>query len=144
MDALTDLLEGRRKPGVYQVPSLNSKEDLAAKAGWRVFRLDGRIAADKDAFLRLAADAFDFPEWFGANWDALEDCLTDLAWAPADRGYLVLYEGWAALADNDQASFRTVLDVFAEAVEKWRDTGTPMAVLLSSYGVEVAGVPRLQ
>lgn len=115
----------------------------AGEAGWRGFHLDGRRARDKDAFLALCAEVFGFPDWFGGNWDALEDCLADLSWAPSQEGYLVLYESWADLADLDQGAFRTALDVFAEAVETWRDTPTPMTVLLSSVGVEVAGVPRL-
>ncbi|MCP2340524.1 barstar family protein [Actinomadura rupiterrae] len=149
--ALDELLTGRLKPGVYQwrVPAGTGAVgdtgwmERAGEHGWRPFYLDGRRARDKDAFLRACADAFAFPDWFGDNWDALEDSLTDLSWAPADHGYLVLYESWAELADADQASFRTALDVFAEAVASWRDTDTPMTVLLSSVGVEVAGVPRL-
>ncbi|MFC5185933.1 barstar family protein [Actinomadura harenae] len=149
--ALDELLTGRLKPGVYQwraAPGRAASHDLgwmerAAEQGWRPFHLDGRRARDKDAFLRLCAEAFDLPDYFGNNWDALEDCLTDLSWAPAEQGYVVLYESWAELADADQASFRTALDVFAEAVASWRDTPTPMTVMLSSVGVEVAGVPRL-
>ena len=37
---------------------------------------------------------------------------------------------------------RAVLDVFFKAVKAWRNTSTPMTVLLSSVGVELAGVPR--
>lgn len=149
--ALDELLTGRLKPGVYQwraAPGHGAGRDLswrerAAEQGWRPFHLDGRRARDKDAFLTLCAEAFELPDYFGRNWDALEDCLTDLSWAPADKGYVVLYEAWAELADADQASFRTALDVFAEAVASWRDTPTPMVVMLTSVGVEVAGVPRL-
>lgn len=149
--ALDELLAERLKPGVYQwrtraMPGILGDAgwtERAGQAGWRAFHLDGRRARDKDAFLRLCAETFAFPEWFGGDWDALEDCLADLSWTPARNGYVVLYESWAELAETDQASFRTVLDVFAEAVEAWRATTTPMTVLLSSVGVEVAGVPRL-
>ncbi|PRX00984.1 UNVERIFIED_ORG: barstar (barnase inhibitor) [Actinomadura viridilutea] len=149
--ALDELLIGRLKPGVYQwrtppVPGAvgdTSWMERAEQAGWRAYHLDGRRARDKDAFLRLCAEVFAFPARFGGDWDGLEECLTDLAWAPARNGYLVLYESWAELAEADQASFRTVLDIFGKAVESWRETATPMTVLLSNVGVEVAGVPRL-
>ncbi|WP_067486549.1 barstar family protein [Actinomadura hibisca] len=145
--ALTGLLTGRLKPGLYQwrAPATAAAGwwERAAEEGWRSFDLDAGSVHDKEGFLRLCARVFDFPEYYGENWDALEDCLTDLSWAPARRGHLVVFRGWDGLAEADQASFRTALDVFAEAVESWRDTGTPMAVLLPTAGVEVAGIPRL-
>jgi RNAse (barnase) inhibitor barstar len=142
--ALNDLTAGRLEPGVYQWrPPKTDWAAQARRAGLRVFPLDGSRARDKDSFLSLCAEVFDFPDWFGNNWDALEDSLTDLSWAPARKGYLVAYDSWAELAEADQGSFRTVLDIFAEAVESWRDSKTPMTVLLTSQGVEAAGVPRL-
>jgi hypothetical protein len=54
-----------------------------------------------------------------------------------------VYEAWAVLAEADQGAFRTALGVFTETVKYWQDTGAPMTVLLSSMGVEVAGVPKL-
>ncbi|MQY05335.1 barstar family protein [Actinomadura macrotermitis] len=143
--ALGELLAGRLRPGLYQWRAADpgGAPAQAAEAGLRAFVLDGRRILDKDTLLRACAEVFDFPEWFGANWDALEDCLTDLSWAPAHRGYLVLYEGWTRLAGDDEGSFRTALDVFAEAVESWRDTPTPMSVLLPVRGVEDAGLDLL-
>ncbi|WP_433228394.1 barstar family protein [Actinomadura formosensis] len=149
--ALTRLLAGGLTPGVYQwrtppVPGAvgdTSWTERAEEAGWRGFHLDGRRARDKNAFLRLCADVFELPSLAGGDWGDLGDCLGDLSWTPAKSGYLVLYESWAELADADQRSLRVVLKVFGEAVKVWRDTSTPMTVLMSSVGVEVAGVPRL-
>jgi hypothetical protein len=150
--ALEDLVEGRLKPGVYQwrapaAPGAGVSgaawPDRATAAGWRTFYLNGRRARDKDSFLRLCTEAFEFPERSDGDWSALEDGLTDLSWISATGGYLVMYEAWAELAEADQRSFRTALDIFTRAVEAWQDTGTPMTVLLSSIGVEVAGVPKL-
>ncbi|MFA1546361.1 barstar family protein [Actinomadura chokoriensis] len=149
--ALNQLLAGRLKPGVYQwrtspTPgAVGDKRwtDRAEEAGWRGFHLDGRRARDKGAFLRLCADVFEVPSLADGDWDDLVACLEDLSWTPAKNGYLVLYESWAELADADQKSLRIVLDVFGDAVKAWRDTPTPMTVLMSSVGVEVAGVPRL-
>ena len=43
------------------------------------------------------AQALEFPQWFGGNWDALEDCLTDLSWSKA-AGHVLLFEGAGGLA----------------------------------------------
>ncbi|MFD0855635.1 barstar family protein, partial [Actinomadura adrarensis] len=96
-----------------------------------------------DGFLRLCAETFALPAGLTAGWDGLEQGLKDLSWVESDGGYLVMYEAWAELAEADQRSFRTALDIFTRAVEAWQETSTPMSVLLSSIGVEVAGVPKL-
>lgn len=149
--ALNELLAGRLKPGVYQwrtppVPGAVGDTGWtrrAEEAGWRGFHLDGRRARGKDAFLRLCADVFEVPALADGDWDDFADYLRDLSWAPAKNGYVVLYESWAELADTDQKALRIVLDVFGDAVKAWRDTPTPMLVLMAGVGAEVAGVPRL-
>ena len=40
--------------------------------------LDGNTLADKKAVHAFLAQKLKFPEWYGANLDALFDCLTDL------------------------------------------------------------------
>ncbi len=42
-------------------------------------RLDGEEIRDKEQLHRLLAGAFGFPAWYGANLDALYDCLTDIS-----------------------------------------------------------------
>ena len=41
-------------------------------------QLDGRKAESRRALHRLIAQRLGFPAWYGANLDALHDCLTDL------------------------------------------------------------------
>ncbi len=48
----------------------------------------GLKAATRAAFFDEAAAALHFPPTFGENWDAFYDCLTDLAWLPAE-GYVL-------------------------------------------------------
>ena len=56
--------------------------DAARGTRLDVARVDLAGARDKEALLERLATALDFPDWFGGNWDALEDCLTDLSGAP--------------------------------------------------------------
>ena len=39
------------------------------------------VASKKKVFEIFSSELF-FPEYFGHNWDALYDCLTDLVWLP--------------------------------------------------------------
>ena len=40
--------------------------------------IDGEKIHSKKELHRELAEKLDFPEWYGANLDALHDCLTDL------------------------------------------------------------------
>lgn len=131
---IEELPGGHREPGVHRWTAGRAEADraiaAAERAGLRVFRLDGRGARDKASLLARCAVAFALPDWFGHNWDALQDCLTDLSWAPASAGRLVVYEGWTDLAGADPAAHETLIDVFRDAVAYWRGTPTPLWVLL--------------
>ena len=79
-----------------------------------------RIAfADKTRLLKDIAAALGFPDWFGHNWDALEDCLTDLSWRDAP-GYVLLFE-------NPQPGddLGVLIDILRSAAEFWAGRGKP-------------------
>ncbi|WP_408639361.1 barstar family protein [Nocardia yamanashiensis] len=50
---------------------------LRARGGVEI-RLDARDLMEPATLFRTFARVFDFPGYFGHNWDALADCLTDL------------------------------------------------------------------
>jgi len=101
----------------------------AAAQGWRCFHLDGETIVDKASFLAACQAAFALPDYFGNNWDALEECLNDLAWAPA-TGYIVLYDNVANFAAPDPTNWGTALYILRDAAGNWGHAGTPMVVLL--------------
>jgi len=46
--------------------------------------LRGRKGTTREAFFDESAAALQFPYYFGENWDAFHDCITDLSWLRAD------------------------------------------------------------
>jgi RNAse (barnase) inhibitor barstar len=144
--ALIALLEGRVAPGVYWYRGRASAAAVASQAerrGWRCFHLDGREIATKRDFLQACALGLQLPDYFGNNWDALVDCLRDLAWAPAKSGYLVLYDTAERFATTNPADLAVALDILRSAVESWRTTPTPLSVLLRGIGHANVKLPRL-
>jgi hypothetical protein len=69
--------------------------DTLPAVGARVLRIDGHLAT-KAALLGAYARGLDFPAYFRHNWDALEECLRDLAWVSEPR--LVIYHDGLPLA----------------------------------------------
>lgn len=119
------------RSGVYR--AARAEDVLAAARGLHLarIRLAGRV--DKRALLGALAAALEFPDWFGHNWDALEDCLTDLSWIRAS-GHLIVIEGSACLARDDLG---VLCDVLASAAEFWAERAKPFCAVL------VAGPDRL-
>jgi hypothetical protein len=66
--------------------------------------------------IEAIARALRFPDWFGGNWDGLEDCLIDLSWRkPPHR--LVL-QGFRT---GDELGI--LIDVLASAAQFWDEQG---------------------
>ena len=144
---LQNLLSGARPAGLYRLTSRAGSASIASQAeqrGWRFFRLDGRQIASKSDFLQACAEALGFPSYFGHNWDALEDSLRDLSWAPSEHGYLLLIDDAGHFAAAAPGDFHVALEIMRTAIDYWRSTPTPMAVLLRGAGRKVRYVPRLK
>jgi hypothetical protein len=60
----------------------------------------------------------EFPDYFGHNWDALEECLADLEWLPA-KGYILLITDAAHVLSDDEAEYETFLEILRDAGEAW-------------------------
>jgi hypothetical protein len=105
-------------------------ELASASAGLLVRALDGGQCGTKDALLAELARAFEFPRYFGGNWDALEECLTDLDWLSAD-GYLLV-------VDRADRLLRTRPEDYAMFVKIARSVGRAWATPLSGVGARPA------
>jgi RNAse (barnase) inhibitor barstar len=77
-----------------------------------------------DLFDEFAA-AWQFPYYFGENWDALEECLTDLEWLPASA-YLLLVTHAAHVLEKDATDRRiTFWKVLHGLTSSWSQTRHP-------------------
>jgi hypothetical protein len=121
---MTGWMEDAKRSGVYRVS--RAEEALLAANDLNVVRIGLSGVRDKAALLGAVARALDFPDWFGGNWDALEDCLTDLSWSRA-RDHVLLVEGADALAADDLGVF---LDVLRSSAEYWAERGRPFFALV--------------
>ncbi|MDI1456192.1 barstar family protein [Streptomyces sp. NPDC003388] len=79
--------------------------------------LDG--VTDKAGLMDRAARALSLPGWFGRNWDALADSLSDLSVWPEEareRGLLLVVRDWQAYAQARPEEWETAQEVFAHAM----------------------------
>ena len=52
--------------------------EIAAEADIRLIELDGTAVEGKQELMAAISEGFEFPDYFGGNWDALEECLRDM------------------------------------------------------------------
>jgi RNAse (barnase) inhibitor barstar len=112
-DLRTVLSEGLR-PGVYRWRSDLTADNVrraVASAGWNFVLLDTTAVLDKTGFLDVCATAFDLPRWFGRNWDALADSLSDRSTGEPE---VVLWEGWRESLEHDRDTVDVALQIFTE------------------------------
>lgn len=132
MRKLDAVFEGVVQPGIYRYAPWVLPEvimDRVAKRGWRGFHIDGREISDKPSFLYTFAKALSFPDYFGYNWDAFEDSITDMAWLPAP-GYVLLYDHVRCFSKASPEDWAMAQKILEQAVHYWNLKRTPMYVLL--------------
>jgi hypothetical protein len=93
----------------------------------------------RGALRRLGAQ-LEFPDWYGGNLDALNDCLSDPDWLGA-QGKVVLIRGLASLQEADPEGCATLLEVFLAAADDCRGSGSPLWILLDHPADGIARLP---
>ena len=130
---LVEKLQARNpQGGVFQLESRLARSVLdrqASAQGLCCFHIDGEGIQSKKMFLETVSRAMEFPKYFGGNWDAMEDCMTDLSWKPA-RGYCLLYDHAGDFALATPGEFATALEIFRAASDFWASQEKPMWILL--------------
>lgn len=131
MRSLARLLKGP-KGGVCWVEDALEPAELARRAreaGRPFARVDLARVGGKDALLSALAEGLRLPDYFGHNWDALEECLGDLEWLEG-AGALVLLDGAGTLAAEAPEDLAAALAILGDAAERWAEDGLPLVVLL--------------
>lgn len=83
--------------------------------GWRtvVRIIQGRHCETRQALFQEWSAALQFPYYFGHNWDAFDECITDLEWLPGSCYVFMVTEVDLVLPDLDHD-----FDIFVSAL-KW-------------------------
>lgn len=132
MENWEQLFSKAENSGIYLIEEdvFPDVSKAAAQAGMAVFCLDLTDINGKAGFLNAAATALHFPRHFGSNWDAFEDCLTDLSWIEA-RGYVLLFQNLENFDHNAPAESAMARTILQDAAEYWKQHGVRFFVGLT-------------
>ena len=95
--------------------------------GFEVLTLEGGSIGSKEELLDAIAEGFGFPDWFGRNWDALEECLRDLD-AVKDGYALVITDATALWAERPRVS-GTLVEVWLDAAADGAERGVELRLV---------------
>jgi RNAse (barnase) inhibitor barstar len=137
------LLKSVKRAGLYYLPSVRraSLEASAQKVHFAVLSADLSGHQTMEATLRGLGNALQFPIWFGANLDALFDCLSDPDWLPA-KGHVVFLGGIDRVRGADPEDFSTFIEVLQAAAASRQEAGLPLWVLIDTPARGIAKLPE--
>ena len=98
--------------------------------GIRVASLAGDAVHGKQALMAALADALELPDYFGGNWDALDEVLRDLSWLEGGGNVLVVREG-SDLWNREPALAGTLVSVWTSAAREWAVKGVPFHLVFA-------------
>jgi RNAse (barnase) inhibitor barstar len=109
------------------------------RLGFRVFRLDGAKIDDQRSFHEEVAEAFEFSDYYGRNWDAFEECFSEvempsrvaIVWTRAD-----------VLASRDLKAFAEAVCLFFEHSQERVKMGVQLEIFLGDGRQFETGTPR--
>lgn len=128
MSGLAGILAHHHDPGVYRWHAAFAPDEVGhavEQAGWRFAYVDGWRAQTRGEFLAAVGQALAFPEHYGRNLDALNDCLRDL---PGPT--VLLWDGWGTLARAEERTFAAVAEILG-------DHAVTLTTLLRGEGPDV-------
>lgn len=93
--------------------------DMLVARDYKVFSLNGMEIKSKDELLRQLSQVMKFPDYFGSNWDALEECLNDLSWLSA-KGYAIQFTNADNFINNSLSDFRIFAQIVESVSKRWK------------------------
>lgn len=78
----------------------------------------------KADLLAVLASAGHFPDYFGGNWDAMQDCLRDLSWI-SNRKVVIVHSDLPL--HSNPAECRTYLEILQSVLADWAASVKPDA-----------------
>ena len=105
----------------------------AEQKGAYVAHIRGELCSTVDDFFREISSAMRFPYYFGWNWAAFDECITDLEWLNFSSLFIVI-DNQKSLFSKEYAPHivrNTLIKYLGLAIEYWESHNMPISVFLN-------------
>ena len=122
---------------IIDQPVQNSKlQGIVTQLGYEYIYLNGEEINTSSDFWTQIQDRMNFPSYFGFNWNAVFDCITDLSWYKS-KHFFIYYEKFSSFAEQDGEQFVSALKTLKDAT-LYIDANTTLVILISG---EIRSLP---
>lgn len=109
----------------------NHLDHVRASAGIATYSVDGAaILTDRDLLAAVALEP-QFPDWFGMNWDALDDCIVDMDGLDAPGYVLTVWNSIDLWRDAPRTAGHLIRAWLRAAEETWVPRGKPFHLVFA-------------
>jgi len=141
----TDFLSSQLPPGPYRI---DGRCPLVAPSPlfthYYHLPLPKRQQVNRQSLLEALSAGLAFPEYFGKNWDAAFDCLTDQPWTAGSIVVIVL--PIAKELEADEHALISLLEVIQDAASFWLAEQVRLYFLIDTKrddSASLRGIPQL-
>lgn len=104
-----DLIHAVRIPSDKLVSALE-------RIGFTVFIINGSVISDKATFFEETANVFEFPSYFGKNWDAFIECISDFFISLNQSNTAIVWKDVETLLSTDLQTFTDAICILYEQI----------------------------
>lgn len=80
--------------------------------------IDGCRCGDLDGLFNEFANVFSFPDYFGENWAAFDECINDLSWIKAEA-YITIINSIDEVLKNEDEDFEIFISYLIRTIDEW-------------------------
>ena len=102
-----------------------------AHEGAYISYIRGRRCQTDEAFFYEVSASFQFPPYFGENWNAFDDCIQDLDWLSFSKIFIVI-DDFSLAYKNDDEGRNLLLRHLKYMIDYWSQNKVDVKVLLNN------------
>lgn len=143
---LTNIISEYTVSGVYMLDQdtpIDQALELSDQRGLNTYVLKGDELRDKESLLKSIGELFKFPDYYGGNWDALEECLSDMFLDEKIKGVTLICDHAEVFLENSPNEFQEFIDMLIEITQICETQEDAFVVLLSGVSDSDLGLPKV-
>ena len=80
--------------------------------------IDGEMCSNVEGLFNEFAIKLQFPNYFGENWTAFDECINDLEWLDGD-GYIIVISNTDKVLSSSSQDFKVFKNILLSAIQEW-------------------------